>query len=911
MADDEETSEIQEKLNTSDTTKQQEPLDTSQLDQLMKADLEYMLEFETQIFLDIIHKDGLVVAAKGLNLDLILLNLFKVYSDPGNLVLVLNTTEAEETYYMSKINDSNMHKTTFNVNTTERVDSYLSGGVHFITTRILVVDLLKNRIPIDKITGFVVLRAHKVLESCQEAFALRLFRQSNKTGFIKAFSNSVQSFTMGYGQVERVMRALFVKELYIWPRFHSVVIQSLKEHEPQIIELHIPISENMSKIQTYILELMNITVKELKKINKTIELQEVTVENCLTKKFQKNLQMQLDCIWHQLSSKSRQLVADLKTLRHLIISMHYADPVSFYSTLSSYRSMEYAQTATWVLLEPAEMLFSQASSLIFTGDKELNPEFCPKWKFLLDVLKIEIPHEIQQLKTKENKIVILCADHKTCYQLNQLLTHGPYKYMFLNALDKKVTFKKLGDSFQKCGKLGDGESAPDPPKKAKLDKTTNGEDKKSEDEKPEECEGIKDSYVLTMSQSSSTEAKDEDEFVFEPLEEMENMNITQICQSIAAPTILIQTFKGTKGSMNLQRSLEEIQPTFIIMYHCNITAIREIEMYEAHRKPEAPLKVYFLMHGDTVEEQSYLTSMRREKEAFEYLIQTKSTMVVPEDQDGKSDLCLTLQRNLSSPTKNTRQGGRSEEGGRKYVIVDMREFRSDLPALIHRRGIDIEPVTITVGDYILTSDICVERKSLSDLVGSLNSGRLYQQCTQMFRYYARPMLLIEFDQNKPFSWQNQYMVSSDSSNFEIQKKLLLLTLHFPKLKIIWSPSPYASAQLFEELKDGKEEPNVEYAMAIGDNQDLDILETKYNSSIYDFVQKLPGINSKNIDAFLRQVKSMDSAIQKTEEELKEILGNMVDARLLYAALHNDHNPKELETKPKGQWARKRFAKKKS
>jgi DNA excision repair protein ERCC-4 len=57
---------------------------------------------------------------------------------------------------------------------------YLSGGVHFITTRILVVDMLKNRIPIDKITGFIILRAHKVLESCQEAFALRLFRQSNK-----------------------------------------------------------------------------------------------------------------------------------------------------------------------------------------------------------------------------------------------------------------------------------------------------------------------------------------------------------------------------------------------------------------------------------------------------------------------------------------------------------------------------------------------------------------------------------------------------------------------------------------------------------------------------------------------------------------------------------------------------------
>lgn len=64
---------------------------------------------------------------------------------------------------------------------------------------------------------------------------------------------------------------------------------------------------------------MNLTVKELKRINKTLELQEISVENCLTKKFHKILQSQLDCVWHQLSSKSTQLIADLKTLRHLIV----------------------------------------------------------------------------------------------------------------------------------------------------------------------------------------------------------------------------------------------------------------------------------------------------------------------------------------------------------------------------------------------------------------------------------------------------------------------------------------------------------------------------------------------------------------------------------------------------------------
>lgn len=34
----------------------------------------------------------------------------------------------------------------------------------------------------------------------------------------------------------------------------------------------------------------------------------------------------------------------------------------------------------------------------------------------------------------------------------------------------------------------------------------------------------------------------------------------------------------------------------------------------------------------------------------------------------------------------------------------------------------------------------------------------------------------------------------------ITSKLQLLTLHFPRLKLVWSPGPHATAQLFEELK---------------------------------------------------------------------------------------------------------------
>lgn len=77
------------------------------------------------------------------------------------------------------------------------------------------------------------------------------------------------------------------------------------------------------------------------------------------------------------------------------------------------------------------------------------------------------------------------------------------------------------------------------------------------------------------------------------------------------------------------------------------------------------------------------------------------------------------------------------------VVVDMREFRSKLPALCHQAGFDVLPASIEVGDYILSPQLCVERKSVSDLFSSFNSGRLFNQAEAMTRAYEKPILLIE------------------------------------------------------------------------------------------------------------------------------------------------------------------------
>jgi DNA excision repair protein ERCC-4 len=47
-----------------------------------------MLPFANTMFLDLLHEDGLLIAAKGLGIEEVFYSLLRVYSDPGNLVRI-------------------------------------------------------------------------------------------------------------------------------------------------------------------------------------------------------------------------------------------------------------------------------------------------------------------------------------------------------------------------------------------------------------------------------------------------------------------------------------------------------------------------------------------------------------------------------------------------------------------------------------------------------------------------------------------------------------------------------------------------------------------------------------------------------------------------------------------------------
>ncbi|XP_062139440.1 DNA repair endonuclease XPF [Drosophila sulfurigaster albostrigata] len=904
---------------------------------LLRKDV-VLLEYEKQMFLDLIHQDGLLVCAKGLSYERVLINILKVYSDAGNLLLVVNSSDCEEQYYKSQLEAKYVHEVANTATERERV--YLEGGIQFISTRILVVDLLKQRIPIELITGIIVLRAHNIIESCQEAFALRLYRQRNKTGFIKAFSSSPESFTIGYAHIERTMRNLFVKQLYIWPRFHATVRAALHPWQTQTIELHVPLTTRISSIQTHILDIMNFLVREIKRINRTVDMEAITVENCVTKKFHKILQAQLDCIWHQLNSQTKLIVADLKILRSLMISTMYHDAVSAYALIKRYRGTEYAiSNSGWTLLDAAEQIFMLSKQRVYNGQNEFEPEPCPKWQPLTELLTTEIPGDMRRRRGADHleppKVLILCQDARTCYQLKQYLTQGGARFLLQQALRHEVQVGKVSEQFTRDSQsaaMAETETqtktktkikteAKQATNESKLEETSTQFDELTQlllsNDDAEAQHLFEESYMLTMTQGlpSAAEADvDPNASIFEIIPELEQFDVSAALAAHRQPCICLQTFKTEReGAMALEHMLEQMQPHYVIMYNTNVTAIRQLEVFEARRRrlPADRMKIYFLIHARTVEEQSYLTSLRREKSAFELIIDTKSKMVIPEYQDGKSDEAFVLYKSYeheedaaSSSNAQTRRGAATGAAlavaaVTPKVIVDMREFRSDLPCLIHKRGLEVVPVTITIGDYILTPDVCVERKSISDLIGSLNSGRLYNQCVQMQRYYAKPILLIEFDQNRPFHLQGKFMLSQQTTatNADIMQKLQLLTLHFPRLRLIWSPSPYATAQLFEELKLGKAQPDAQTAAALGSEEAATGAggeQLQFNNAIHDFLLRLPGIQTRNVHGLLRRGGSLRELLKRSQAELADLLQSQESGKLLWDILHVAHLPEKDE-----------------
>ncbi|CAJ0872632.1 16732_t:CDS:2, partial [Entrophospora sp. SA101] len=66
----------------------------------------------------------------------------------------------------------------------------------------------------------------------------------SRLGFIKAFSDSPETFVSGFSPLQTTLQLLQLRKAFLWPRFHVLVRECLEEKNFQVIELQQSLSES-------------------------------------------------------------------------------------------------------------------------------------------------------------------------------------------------------------------------------------------------------------------------------------------------------------------------------------------------------------------------------------------------------------------------------------------------------------------------------------------------------------------------------------------------------------------------------------------------------------------------------------------------------------------------------------------
>lgn len=79
------------------------------------------------------------------------------------------------------------------------------------------------------------------------------------------------------------------------------------------------------------------------------------------------------------------------------------------------------------------------------------------------------------------------------------------------------------------------------------------------------------------------------------------------------------------------------------------------------------------------------------------------------------------------------------------IFVDARELPSRIPEALREYGAEIETGNLETGDYVLSADLIVERKTATDFVASILDSRFINQANKMALNFKTVIWLIEGD----------------------------------------------------------------------------------------------------------------------------------------------------------------------
>ena len=84
-------------------------------------------------------------------------------------------------------------------------------------------------------------------------------------------------------------------------------------------------------------------------------------------------------------------------------------------------------------------------------------------------------------------------------------------------------------------------------------------------------------------------------------------------------------------------------------------------------------------------------------------------------------------------------------GDKPIVYADTREGNSKVIRHLSEMDMDVQVKTMTVGDYQVSEEVAIERKTAKDFVDSIIDKRLFKQAIELREEFKKPIIILEGD----------------------------------------------------------------------------------------------------------------------------------------------------------------------
>jgi DNA excision repair protein ERCC-4 len=196
-------------------------------------------------------------------------------------------------------------------------------------------------------------------------------------------------------------------------------------------------------------------------------------------------------------------------------------------------------------------------------------------------------------------------------------------------------------------------------------------------------------------------------------------------------------------------------------------------------------------------------------------------------------------------------------------------------------------------DYVVSSETAVERKTVRDLISSIYDGRLFVQCSDLVKYYQKPLLVVQgniADLAESSEDMEDIDVKLHAERMPIAYDALITIAMEFRIPTIHTPSAEQTAQLLvtlvnRSLREGK---------ATGPLLRKIKKENPINIQQLSVLASLPGVGEKLAARMLKKFHTPIRALNASAAELATIPGfGLTRAERVRKVLNTSNNVKQV------------------